>query len=664
MRRLPGSGHWSSLTAACGVTLDRTAEAHAAGRAAANRRRSRKQRSSTPGGRPLRRPRQEERLDARRVPRSSPRSTPYRGTPRRSTTPASGINAAATTGTRRRSSRLRLVVNPKLHHARAQLALYRGTKSDGNKGRRHRRAPAGGRGRRVPHVPALVDPRRSRWSVTARRAGPAAGTTCAKLNLQRASHRRDLHARVEPARALLPPARPEARSAEGRRADVQQLAALVCSQAIKRNPSYAPIQYRGATENAVEPRERRGERVPPGRGARPRFFSAHELRAAVNPASAASASRTGVSARARDPPERLRRPPSALACACGPITGAETNYEDLRRGAGRARRGEEIDPNRADAYYNEGILTGVRRRRAVTSRRRRSRRSRTRRRASTRSSQRRRTSPSMRIAVKRVRGDRASDAGSDTGRLKEIGRRHRLPLRSPLEEDRCKKAHRIQPSPTAELLTKARSGTGRVPGASVASPWPSARYARRRLGQREAVDDFTQDVSPSRSSRRSRTTASTIPAGRVVRARHLPQPSPASAPRCADVGRAPGRSSRLHGCDGGAGACVARKAPRTVSLLTGKAQNVLHGSYFWRTRPGRRDRGEDGVSPANVRIRHRSIVALRQCVESSPKLTWEQGHDERQAPRATRRLRPRRRARRRRGRTRRSSARALAGTAG
>lgn len=185
----------------------------------------------------------------------------------------------------------------------------------------------------------------------------------------------------------------------------------------------------------------------------------------------------------------------------------------------------------------------------------------------------------------------------------------------------------IQPSPTAELLTKARSGDGAAYQELLGRLAPAVRaYARRRLGQREAVDDFTQDAL--------------LAFVEAVQNNRLEDPSRAASFAlgiCHNLARerAKVRDRRQSAWEKFADFTGVTEAQEPVllerarledclSLLTGKAQNVLHGSYF-EDATDAEIAARMELSPANVRvIRHRSIAALRQCVESSPKLTWEQ----------------------------------------
>lgn len=186
----------------------------------------------------------------------------------------------------------------------------------------------------------------------------------------------------------------------------------------------------------------------------------------------------------------------------------------------------------------------------------------------------------------------------------------------------------VHPSATAELVTRARSGDGSAYRELLVRLAPAVRaYARRRLAQREAVEDFTQDallafVEAVQDNRiEDPTRAASFALGichNLARERAKVRDRRQNAwERFADFvdlteAHEPPllERARLEDC---------------LSLLTGKSQLVLRASFF--------DEDSDAeiaekmeLSAANVRvIRHRSLSALRQCVESSPKLTWEAG---------------------------------------
>jgi tetratricopeptide (TPR) repeat protein len=151
-------------------------------------------------------------------------------------------------------------------------------------------------------------------------------------------------------------------AAKSRRADVQQLelAALVCSQAIRKNPRYAPVHNTaGLIQNELGQVNSAVEEFATAARLDPRFFEAQMNYASVNlsfrgfqPAEAAF--RKALEIRPNDYDAHL-----GLALAMrGPLTGAEADY-DKRVAAVRAEldAAKKIDAARPDAYYNEGILT-------------------------------------------------------------------------------------------------------------------------------------------------------------------------------------------------------------------------------------------------------------------------------------------------------------------
>ena len=226
-----------------------------------------------------------------------------------------------------------LDLDPKFHRARVQLALY-DLKEKGDSaiepviGRvgsgRQRRAVSERRGARQPGDASDEAARdqlgsRRRQRLRSRQEEPAA----------RARDRRRVPAGVQSARALLP----RDREAEGRwrrahgrktatftktrRADQQQLelAALVCSQAIRKNPNYAGHpQHRRAHPGRAAEHQQRGPRVPDGGEARSDVLrSADELRGREPLVPRVQGSEDAYRSRAQDSSERLRRAPRARA---------------------------------------------------------------------------------------------------------------------------------------------------------------------------------------------------------------------------------------------------------------------------------------------------------------------------------------------------------------
>ncbi|MFO0735363.1 MAG: hypothetical protein U0270_05770 [Labilithrix sp.] len=318
-----------------------------------------------------------------------------------------------------------LVVNPKLHHARAQLALYR-YKSDGNKDAAIGALQQAVADAEFRNVPALVDLAAVQMARDSAQGGTGCkdDMDCAKLNLQRALAIDETFMPASNQLALYYLQLARKRAGGGKKADVQQLelAALVCSQAIKRNPSYAPIHNTaGLIENALSHVNGAVSEFRQAAELDPRFFEAHMNYAAVNLGfrgfkQAEQAYRHALEIRPNDYDAHL-----GLSLALrGPITGAETNYEDLVRAAqAELDAAKRIDPNRADAYYNEGILTQEFKAKAGGDKAKTIATLEDAKKSFNTFLAKASNKPEYADAVKRVRGDRASD-GSDTGRLKEI----------------------------------------------------------------------------------------------------------------------------------------------------------------------------------------------------------------------------------------------------
>ena len=138
-----------------------------------------------------------------------------------------------------------------------------------------------------------------------------------------------------------------------------ELAALVCSQAIRKNPNYAPIHntagliqvelgnFNGAVGSSTTARK-----------LDPKFFEAQMNYAAVNLSfrgfeQAEEAYRAALAMRPNDYDAHL-----GLALALrGQIN--DSNFDKIRRGSrtGELDAAKKIDANRAETYYNEAILT-------------------------------------------------------------------------------------------------------------------------------------------------------------------------------------------------------------------------------------------------------------------------------------------------------------------
>lgn len=275
-----------------------------------------------------------------------------------------------------------LAEDPKFHHARAQLALYQ-YKQDSNEDAAIGALQQAVIDAQFQNVPALVN--LAMFQMV--RDGAGGGQDCkddmecAKKNLQRALAIDDAYMPAfnqlalyyfQLAKKRAGAVKATSKSARGRQlvthaaaqkhADVQQLelAALVCSQAIRKNPNYAPIHNTaGLIQNELGQVNGAVQEFAMAAKLDPKFFEAQMNYAFVNLSfrgfeQAQSAFQKALQMRPNDYDAHLGM---ALALR-GPITGAETDY-DQRVAAVQAEldAAKKIDPNRPDAYYNEGILT-------------------------------------------------------------------------------------------------------------------------------------------------------------------------------------------------------------------------------------------------------------------------------------------------------------------
>ena len=149
-------------------------------------------------------------------------------------------------------------------------------------------------------------------------------------------------------------------AAMAKRADVQQLelAALVCSQAIRKNPSYAPIHNTaGLIQNELGQVNSAVAEFASAAKLDPKFFEAQMNYAAVNLSfrgfeQAAGAYKKALEMRPNDYDAHL-----GLALALRGLIN-DSNY-DAQVAAVQAELDtcKKLDGNRPDAYFNEGILT-------------------------------------------------------------------------------------------------------------------------------------------------------------------------------------------------------------------------------------------------------------------------------------------------------------------
>jgi len=276
--------------------------------------------------------------------------------------------------------------DPKFHFARAQLALYQ-FKTEGNVDAAIGALEQAVTDANFQNVPALVDlamfqMMRDSDAVEKNCQAKAGGKDidlhdfdCAKLNLQRAlaiddgympafnqlalyyfgsAKKKGTGSRKKFGRTIA------TNAALAKRGDVQQLelAALVCSQAVRKNANYAPIRNTsGLILNELGQVNTAVKEFQAAAQLDPHFFEAQMNLAAINLSfrgfdKAEAAYRKALEMHPNDYDAHL-----GLALALrGQID--DTNY-DKQLGAVQAELDacKKIDTGRPDAYFNEGILT-------------------------------------------------------------------------------------------------------------------------------------------------------------------------------------------------------------------------------------------------------------------------------------------------------------------
>ena len=269
--------------------------------------------------------------------------------------------------------------DPKFHYAKAQIALY-DYKANGNENQAIAALQQAVLDAQFQDVPALVNLALFQMQRDSGASGQSCSDDldCAKKNLQRALAIDDAYMpafnqlalyyfQLAKKRATVGGGKREhgrggiaTNSAMAKRGDVQQLelAALVCSQALKKNPNYAPIHNTaGLIQNELgQVNGAVGEFATAAR-LDPKFFEAQMNFAAVNLsfrgfAQAQDAYQKALAMRPNDYDAHL-----GLALALrGQIN--DSNY-DSQVAAVQAEldAAKKIDANRPDAYFNEGILT-------------------------------------------------------------------------------------------------------------------------------------------------------------------------------------------------------------------------------------------------------------------------------------------------------------------
>jgi len=278
-----------------------------------------------------------------------------------------------------------LADEPKFHFARAQLALYQ-FKADANVDGAISALETAVNDANFQNVPALVDLAmfqmlRDSPNVGANCHAKAGGRDvdlqdfdCAKLNLQRALAIDDGYMPAFNQLALYYFGSSKKKAGGGRkfgrtiatnaaiakRGDIQQLelAALVCSQAVKKNPGYAPIHNTsGLILNELGQVNTAVKEFAAAAQLDQHFFEAQMNLAAINLSfrgfdKAEGAYHKALEMHANDYDAHL-----GLALALrGQID--DSNYEkQVAAVQSELDACKKIDPERPDAYFNEGILT-------------------------------------------------------------------------------------------------------------------------------------------------------------------------------------------------------------------------------------------------------------------------------------------------------------------
>lgn len=266
------------------------------------------------------------------------------------------------------------------HHARAQLALYK-YKADQNEDGVISELQQAVLDAKFQNVPALVNLAMFQMQRDAAQGGQGCkdDMECAKQNLQRALAIDDSYMPAfnqlalyyfQQAKKRAGAIKSSQKGSRGRqiatnaamakRADHQQLelAALVCSQAIRKNPNYAPIHNTaGLIQNELGQVNSAVAEFASAAKLDPKFFEAQMNYAAVNLSfrgfeQAAGAYKKALEMRPNDYDAHL-----GLALALRGLIN-DSNY-DAQVAAVQAELDscKKLDGNRPDAYFNEGILT-------------------------------------------------------------------------------------------------------------------------------------------------------------------------------------------------------------------------------------------------------------------------------------------------------------------
>ncbi len=272
-----------------------------------------------------------------------------------------------------------LAQDPKFHHARTQLALYQ-YKADGNEDAAIAALQQAVLDAQFQNVPALVNLAMAQMARDSASAGDQCkdDMECAKKNLQRALAIDDSYMPAFNQLALYYFQQAKKRvgtgkvagakrgrsiatnAAMGKRADVQQLelAALVCSQALRKNPRYAPIHNTaGLIQNELGNVNSAVGSFATAAKLDPKFFEAQMNFAAVNLSFRGFEQAQGAYQKALEMHPNDYDAHLGLALALrGQIT--DVNYDkQVPSVQAELDTCKKLDPNRPDAYYNEGILT-------------------------------------------------------------------------------------------------------------------------------------------------------------------------------------------------------------------------------------------------------------------------------------------------------------------
>ena len=137
-----------------------------------------------------------------------------------------------------------------------------------------------------------------------------------------------------------------------------ELAALVCSQAIRKNPSYAAIHNTaGLIQVELQNINSAVQEFQTAAKLDPTFFEAQMNFAAVNLSFRGfEQAENAYKAALKMQPERLRRAPRARARHPRPID--DSNFDQrVAEAQAELDAAKKLAPDRAETYYNEAILT-------------------------------------------------------------------------------------------------------------------------------------------------------------------------------------------------------------------------------------------------------------------------------------------------------------------